>query len=355
MPPDPSGTLYSTASGWGIRWPEKGRRRRQAGFATKRDAKRWFAEHVAPRLRSGAPSPELTFDAFCALFIERHGATVSPRSNATLVERLAPAREHFGSWKLRELERAADDVAAWRASLSPTSRYRLLGALRQTLGAAQRWGYIASNPAVLAGRNPQPRLEELRPFAREEVDKLAAELGPHDAALVVFAAESGLRTSEWVALERRDLDRAGRACIVQRRYADGVLTGFPKTARSRRRVPLSARALAALDSLPARLDSQLLFPTTSGKHIGLDTWRSRIWAPALDAAGIAQRGPYHLRHTFATEALASGVSIFELARLKGTSVAMIDRTYGHMARDSEASILARLDARARATDNASRA
>ena len=30
----------------------------------------------------------------------------------------------------------------------------------------------------------------------------------------------------------------------------------------------------------------------------------------------------------------------------GASVAMIDRTYGHLARDSEASIRARLDARA---------
>jgi hypothetical protein len=31
----------------------------------------------------------------------------------------------------------------------------------------------------------------------------------------------------------------------------------------------------------------------------------------------------------------------------GTSVKMIDRTYGHLARDSEAAIRARLDARAR--------
>jgi hypothetical protein len=52
-----------------------------------------------------------------------------------------------------------------------------------------------------------------------------------------------------------------------------------------------------------------------------------------------------MRHTFATEALAAGVSIFELARLMGTSVAMIDRRYGHLARDSEASIRARLEAR----------
>jgi hypothetical protein len=35
----------------------------------------------------------------------------------------------------------------------------------------------------------------------------------------------------------------------------------------------------------------------------------------------------------------------ELARLMGTSVAMIDERYGHLARDSEAAILARLEAR----------
>jgi integrase len=149
-----------------------------------------------------------------------------------------------------------------------------------------------------------------------------------------------------VALERRDLDRSGPVVLVQRRYADGVLTPYPKTVGSRRRVPLSARALAALDRLPPRLDSPLVFPASRGAYIGLDTWRTRHWYPALDAAGIKRRGPYQLRHTFATEALAAGISIFELARVMGTSVKMIDRTYGHLARDSEQAIRARLDARA---------
>jgi integrase len=72
------------------------------------------------------------------------------------------------------------------------------------------------------------------------------------------------------------------------------------------------------------------------------------WYPALDAASLERRGPYHLRHTFATEALAAGISIFELARLMGTSVKRIDETYGHLARDSETAILARLNARAEA-------
>ena len=125
------------------------------------------------------------------------------------------------------------------------------------------------------------------------------ELGPLYGPLVVFAAETGLRTNEWVALERRDLDQGGRAVVVQRRYAGGVLTPYPKTQRSGRRVPLTARALSALDALPARADTPLLFPAPRGAHIGLDTWRTREWYPALEAAGLAKRGPYALRHTFA--------------------------------------------------------
>jgi integrase len=205
---------------------------------------------------------------------------------------------------------------------------------------------MTRNPAVEVGPNPQPRSEELLPFTPDEIGALDVELGPTFGPLVVFAAETGLRTNEWAALERRDVDRSGPAVLVQRRYAAGALTPYPKTIGSRRRVPLSARALGALDRLPPRLDSRLVFPAARGGHIGLDTWRTREWYPALEAARLQRRGPYQLRHTFATEALAAGISLFELARVMGTSVEMIGATYGHLARDSEQAIRARLDARA---------
>jgi integrase len=337
------GSTYATRDGIGIRWREGDQRRYQSGFRTKTEARAWFREHVAPRLHRGAPSAEITFDKFCDLYLHRHRATVSERTVQTLRERLKPARGTFGDWTLAELENAAADVANWRTSLPEGSRYRLMLALRQTLAAAVRWRYITRNPAVDAGPNPEPRSEELHPFTTAEIDMLAVELGPVHGPLVVFAAEVGLRTNEWTATERRDVDRAAGFVLVQRRFADGVLTPYPKT--QRRGVPLTDRALEALDRLPPRLDSQLLFPAAQGGHINLDNWRTRDWYPALDAAGIARRGPYNLRHTFATEALAAGVSVFELSRLMGASVKVIDRTYGHLAVDSADAIRARLNAR----------
>jgi integrase len=346
MAAETRGSIYTTSTGVGIRWPEAGKRKFKSGFKTRTEARRWFNDNVAPRLRTGAPSAEITFDAFCDIFLERHGATIAKRTKGTLEERLAPARDQFGDWTLAELEGAADDVAAWRASLSDTSRYRLTSALRQALGAAVRWRYIGRNPAVDAGRNPQPRAVELRPFdGADEIDVIDREMDELNGAAVVFGAETGLRPEEWIAMERRDVDRVGRAVAVQRKFASGELRRYTKTERSRRRVPLTDRALAALERVPPRLDTPLQFPATQGGYIDLDNWRSRDWYDALDAAGIERRGPYHLRHTFATEALAAGISVFELSRLMGTSIAMIDRTYGHLARDSEDAIRARLNAR----------
>jgi hypothetical protein len=43
----------------------------------------------------------------------------------------------------------------------------------------------------------------------------------------------------------------------------------------------------------------------------------------------------YCRHTYATWSLAAGVSLFNLSRRMGTSAAMIDATYGHLAPDAE--------------------
>jgi hypothetical protein len=52
---------------------------------------------------------------------------------------------------------------------------------------------------------------------------------------------------------------------------------------------------------------------------------------------------YDTRSTFASNALAAGISVFELARVMGTSVAMIERHYGTLIEGAGADIARRLD------------
>jgi integrase len=160
---------------------------------------------------------------------------------------------------------------------------------------------------------------------------------------VPLVAASGLRPLEWARLERRDIDRARRVLTVR-----GV-----KTAGSRREVPLTRRALAALEALPARLDTPVLFPAPEGGPLNLNNFRRRVWRPAVKASGVELPARiYDLRSTFASNALAAGVTVFELARVMGTSVAMIEQHLGALIGGAHAGIAGRLDAHESAQEQA---
>jgi hypothetical protein len=71
-----------------------------------------------------------------------------------------------------------------------------------------------------------------------------------------------------------------------------------------------------------------------GGYLDLHNFRHREWKPAQCELGIEPiRRVYDLRHSFATFALRAGVSTFDLSRYMGASLTMIDRHYGHLAKD----------------------
>jgi integrase len=161
---------------------------------------------------------------------------------------------------------------------------------------------------------------------------VAAELGSF-GPLVIFAVGTGVRPEEAFGADWPDVDLDEGILRVRRAFAKGRLKTYTKTERSRRRVPLRWKVVAALEELPRRRG--VLFPNAVGGRIDINNWRSREWVPALKAAGVEHRRIYDLRHTFATWSLAAGMSIFTLSRRMGTSVQMIDQTYGHLARDAD--------------------
>jgi integrase len=324
-----TGEIKRTAGGWAIRYRDgRGVRRQRAGFRTKAEAKIVLDEELRKARLGPLYRPEATLQQLVDVYLEQYQG--APASKDWLRYHLGKATGELGGEAIGELDALA--ISRWRAKLPEKVRHGAHRALRQVLAAAVRWQWIDRNVAVDV-KNPGHPRTEFTPFdCWDEVEGVADELGQY-GPLVIFAVGTGVRPEEALGADWSDVDLEEGILRVRRAFAKGRLKTYTKTERSRRRVPLRAKVVAALGELPRRQD--VLFPNSVGGRIDINNWRSRAWAPALKAAGVGHRRIYDMRHTFATWSLAAGMSIFTLSRRMGTSVQMIDRTYGHLARDAD--------------------
>ena len=197
-------------------------------------------------------------------------------------------------------------------------------------------------------KNPKRKRHERRevhPFESwKDVEAVADELDNRYRAIPFVAVGCGLRPEELFALERRDIERQENVLHIRRRFTGGVLKEGGKTDGSVRAVPLRRVVLDALDAMPPRIDSPLLFPAPRGGHIDVEKFRHREWAPALGASGVPHRRLYDCRHTFATWAIESGVELWYLARVMGTSTVQIEDTYARWLKRTDDRLRAAFDA-----------
>jgi integrase len=327
---------------WAYRYRVAGRdsvRRQAGGFTTRAGAQRTLQNRLA-RLLPGGRAETLTLAEWVEEYLGAHqGERVTV---AKLRWLLGKATAALGEVRLAEL--SPDEVSAWRLTVPDGHRFEATQALRQVLNRAVSWKLIDDNPAKRVP-NPARRCREQRPFdSWQQIRSLAEQLGPIHGPMVLFAAATGLRPSELFALEQRDVDRAAGVVQIRRAYANGRVK-HTKTRLSRRAVPLQGIALEALAQLRAREDSTVLFPNAAGGHLDFRNFNRRHWKPVQKAAGIDPlRDLYDLRHTYATFALRAGVPVFALSRFMGTSIAMIDLHYGHLAADSHEHAVSLLDA-----------
>lgn len=348
MPSAQRGAVVKRGRRWGARWyDDAGARRFRGGFETKTAAREWVdstVAEVAALRRGDLPKPGTipTVSELIDTFLAYHD--VDQATIDKLGYELAHAKRKFGAVRIDELRPL--ELSTWRATLPARSRHQPFGAFRQVLEHAVTLGLIGTNPTARI-RNRRVKLDEdreIRPFASwDEIDAIAEELAPAYRAIPAVLVGTGLRPEELFGLDRRDVDRDNAVLRIERVWSQGRLKPCKKSERQQRRVPLRAKVLAALEAMPTRIDTPVLFPAADGDRIKLPTFRLRHWTPALRAAGIPHRRVYDCRHTFAAWSIRAGVQLFYLSRIMGTSVAQIDATYGHLVPDSEEYLRGLLD------------
>ncbi|MCB0877890.1 MAG: site-specific integrase [Thermoleophilia bacterium] len=283
----------------------------------------------------------LTVAQACRAFREQHQASRARlRMIDAMLEKVCAA---FGERPVVGLDAAS--LARWRASMPPPTRWQATQAFKQVTAWAARWKLVAEDP--LAGLpNPRPWRAEVRPFDDwAQVDRVMRELPERLALLPILGAGCGLRPGELLGLDWSSIDLDSRVLHVRASVYERELRTTLKTRRSLRSVPLRGRVVEQLATAPGRRESGLVFASSDGRPLDLHDLRARAWRPALRAAGIEHPFRlYDLRHTYATWSLRAGVGIYQLARRMGTSVAMIDATYGHLAADAGDHERALLDA-----------
>ena len=311
---------------------------RDAGEALERALERLrrangTGEHAdARRARRGVPRP-----ARRATGDDREAALAARES-----------RREFGDRRLGELR--SQEIAAWRMTIAAGHRFEATQALRQVLARAVVWGMIDVNPAKQGVDNPQRRRTEKRPFESwAQLAEVAARLGTAQrAARDVRGGDRS--TARRVDRARAARHRPGRTCRLRpSRVPQRPAQVHQDRGQRPRRAAAGGRARRRSSSCPTRADTDLLFPSLRGAYFDLHNFRTREWKPAQLAAGITPiRRVYDLRHTFATFALRAGISTFDLSRYMGASLTMIDRHYGHLARDGRDHAINLLDNYSRA-------
>jgi integrase len=343
----------------------RGSTRKSKTFDTRQQAAEWLRDRLdeLDAARNGSTAVQVrqreaarTVAQACDAFLGAHEA--EPPTIAKLRAELRQLCNKFGERPLRSVEQY--ELQAWRKTLSPGARHNVTRATKQMYAQCVDWGWLHADESPAARlKNPRPNRPEVKPPPWESVLAISDEIDQRYEGLPEFAAGTGLRPEEWVALERADFDYEARVVRVRRVYSQAIWTELGadgrKTRLQRRDVPLRQVVLDALarrhEKLPTRIDTPLMFPAPRGGPINIDRWRQRDWLAACRAAGLAHRVPTRskeahrpsrgfgwraefrpkdLRHVYASESIAAGVDLFTLSRRMGTSLKEIDETYGHL-------------------------
>jgi integrase len=244
MPSVQSGQLFRRGDKWAVRYyDDQGKRRRKsfgAGREGKQEASDWLSRKleeiealrrgdVATIRRRNMPTLQELVDEYVGQHVGEEN------TKRTLRERLKYATDAWGELRIDRLN--ARDIGAWRARLPERSAWGIHKALRAVLNYAVRVELLTKNAAT-GVPNPEPKRREVPTFESvEDLEAISDELSPAFAPIPIFAGLTGLRCSEWLALEPGDIDRRSGVVHVRRVFTDGQVKLYGKQTGSLRTVP----------------------------------------------------------------------------------------------------------------------
>ena len=259
---------------------------------------------------------------------------------------MSPATLRAYAADLRQLDRwlaaagigpaEADDLTLRRFAAhlgtlryAPATAARKLSAARGAYGFMLDRGLVERNPAALV---PGPRQVRTLPatLSEPEMEELfdrpvvADPRRLRDRALLELLYGSGLRASEACGLRIADVD------------ADEGTVRVTGKGGKERVVPLGGAAADALGRYLrtgrprlGRPATDRVFLSVRGRPLGPTDVR-RALRRELDAAGLAQRPPHALRHTFATHLLEHGADLRSIQELLGHASVGTTQVYTHV-------------------------
>jgi integrase len=342
-------------------------------FDLKKDAERWLREQRGEVERGQWVRPaDMTLNAYLDQW--QRGALAlggqRDRTKQSYRELLASyIRPRIGFLKLERVTRSAVQQAAAEllaqtvgvapkdgtkhATLSPVTVRRALAALSVALRDAVDQRLISTNPAR-GIKLPRPERKALRWLNREEVRTLID--GTRDdrhGALWTLLATTGLRPSEALGLQWEHVDltasaiRVQQALVPQAKAKTGATWKLdePKTARSRRAVPVPAESARVLQRLKARNAAERLaageaytvhgvggfvFAHENGEPYRQDALM-QLFGRTLLRLGLPHVTLYSLRHGHASMLMEAGVPLKVVSeRLGHSSIQLTADTYSHV-------------------------
>lgn len=260
-------------------------------------------------------------------------ATISTYLTAITIEGKTPKTIHSYANSLSDFRRtgAKLELPGTVADYRVEHVYRFLGALRERGASAayqhrrhrevkaffswcRRIGEVEVNAFQQV---PLVRLEQkvVQPFTQEDVADLLKVLdrrrytGCRNYALLLFLLDTGVRASECLTVELKDIDEAHSRVLI--RHGKGL---------KQRWVGIGERAQRAVRDYIERFRGELpseLFLTARGDAMSSVGTLEVILRRVGKHAGVAKVHPHRFRHTFATWAIQSGAREIDVQLLLG--------------------------------------